>query len=126
MADPALAPRLHPRPEDNALFLQARCPCQPAVCASKFINMRATERRRIGNGKMSKEAALFKMTQLCASLKLPWMCLLCAQTVNIMCLMAIEITMGQQGLLEGIAAVEARAYRVLADMGATPLTKVLL
>jgi len=32
----------------------------------------------------------------------------------------------RQGLLEGIAAVEARAYAVLADFGATPLTKVLL
>lgn len=31
----------------------------------------------------------------------------------------------RQGLLEGIAAVEARAYAVLADFGATPLTKVL-
>ena len=42
-----------------------------------------------------------------------------------MCLMAIETTVRWQGLLEGIAAVEARAYRVLADMGATPLSKVL-
>lgn len=44
------------------------------------------------------------------------------------CLVApeIELVVCQQGLLEGIAAVEARAYRVLADMGATPLTKVLL
>ncbi len=34
--------------------------------------------------------------------------------------------MARQGLLEGIAEVEARAYGVLADMGASPLTKVLL
>ena len=31
----------------------------------------------------------------------------------------------RQGLLEGIAGVEARAYGLLADMGASPLIKVL-
>ena len=29
-----------------------------------------------------------------------------------------------QGMLEGIAGVEAQAYKLLADMGATPLTEV--
>lgn len=82
--DPALQPRLTPRPDDDAVFLGAflirahGCCCIPTTVPFSLLQMRAD-----------------------------W-----------------KISASAGGVLESIARIEGRAYKLLTELGATPATEV--
>lgn len=92
--DPHMQPRLSPRPDNDALFLQGE-PRGRTLCWWLSCTHRCAMRERCGR---------------CG--------VLCSKRVRA----CLEIA---AGLLEGMAAVEARAYRLLAQLGASPVKLVL-
>lgn len=92
--DPDMQPRLTPRPDDDALFLQgAHQGCPQLALMHTMLQVRACCVRA------ERDA------QACAASA---------------CMPGVAA-----GMLEGMAAVEARAYRLLAQLGASPVKLVL-